>query len=151
MLCCFKKSNMFFPGMAPAFSLASTERKPCRVVNVYDGDTITVVGKLCDNDTFYKYQVRLEGIDTPEIREKQPLAKEARDELVSILTGSRQETPKAYLQDNPCIVWIKCGDFDKYGRLLGTIYVNKEDIMSVQDMLITRGFAVKYNGGTKCV
>ena len=43
------------------FSLKNTECY-ARVVQIYDGDTITAVIPLFDN--FYKFSIRLNGIDT---------------------------------------------------------------------------------------
>ena len=40
----------------------------CKCVSVYDGDSITVVFMPKGLDTYYKYTIRLTGIDTPEIR-----------------------------------------------------------------------------------
>ena len=42
-----------------------------KCVSVYDGDTITVAFKpFCDygNNSIYRYNIRLSGVDTPEIR-----------------------------------------------------------------------------------
>ena len=42
-----------------------------RVIKVYDGDTITIASKLPFNDSpLYRLSVRLNGIDTPEIKGK---------------------------------------------------------------------------------
>ena len=42
-----------------------------RVIKVYDGDTITIASKLpFDNSPLYRLSVRLNGIDTPEIKGK---------------------------------------------------------------------------------
>ena len=38
----------------------------CKVVDVYDGDTITVI--VCLNKSFYKYKVRMSGYDSPEMK-----------------------------------------------------------------------------------
>ena len=36
----------------------------------------------------------------------------------------------------------------KYGRLLGWLYIN-EDLISVNEQMITQGYAWAYDGGTK--
>ena len=43
-----------------------------RVIKVYDGDTITIASKVpgLKNSPIYKFSVRLNGIDTPEIKGK---------------------------------------------------------------------------------
>ena len=105
-----------------------------KVVSVYDGDTITAVFKLFD--LYYKWQCRLDGIDTPEIKSKNPdekkLAVAARDFL------------REKLLDH--VVTLKCDDFDKYGRLLVQVYLKDENLNST---LIDQNFAKKYDGGTK--
>ena len=42
-----------------------------KVVKVYDGDTITIAAKFPNTDgPIYRFSVRLDGIDTPEIKGK---------------------------------------------------------------------------------
>ena len=60
------------------------------VVKVYDGDTITILSKLPYKDSaLYKFSVRLNGIDCPEIKgetAKEKLrAQLARDELSKLI------------------------------------------------------------------
>ena len=47
------------------------------------------------------------------------------------------------------LVYIKCGEFDKYGRLLGTLFINKEDEKSINQLMIDEGYGYEYDGGTK--
>ena len=49
------------------------------------------------------------------------------------------------------LIFIKCKDFDKYGRLLAEIYVNFDDVTSVNDLMIENGHGYSYDGGTKRV
>jgi len=115
------------------FSLKGTQCK-ARVVSIYDGDTITLTFETFG--TYYKWNCRLDGIDTPEMKSKNPEEKAkaviARDFLRSKI--------------NDKIVDIKCGDFDKYGRLL--IKVFYEDVC-MNDIMISEGHAKAYFGGTK--
>ncbi|WP_396189535.1 thermonuclease family protein [Flavobacterium sp.] len=105
-----------------------------KVVSVYDGDTITIVFKLFEN--YYKWSCRLDGIDTPELKTKNIDEKQeairARDYLRSIIMNK--------------IVSITCGDFDKYGRLLVTVFYNNDN---VNNRMIQSGYAKSYHGGTK--
>ena len=48
------------------------------------------------------------------------------------------------------LVYVKCR-FDKYGRLLGELYVNLEDEKSVNQQMIDNGHGYEYHGGTKKV
>ena len=64
-----------------------------RVIKVYDGDTITVASKVpgLKNSPIYKFSVRLNGIDTPEIKGKnedeKEIAQKARDALSGRIMG----------------------------------------------------------------
>ena len=115
----------------------------CKVVNVYDGDTIKVVFPLkvkVKNISFtgkmYKWNCRLIGIDTPELRTRCSVEKEygklVRDKLREKILNK--------------VVTIKCADFDKYGRLL--VDVNIGDL-NIKDWLIKSNYAFAYDGGTK--
>lgn len=111
-----------------------------KVVKVYDGDTITVVSTLdfevYQSPQLYKFSVRLHGIDTPEMKTKneneKKLATIARDELRKQLDGK--------------IVELKNVATEKYGRLLADVYVGD---IHINEWMIAKGYAVKYNGGTK--
>ena len=49
------------------------------------------------------------------------------------------------------LVYLKCGGFDKYGRLLGELFVNQEDEISVNQQMIDNNYGYVYHGGTKKV
>ena len=70
------------------------------------------------------------------------------EDIEPIETKNLEEKEKGYnsknylygiLQDK--IVTFDCKGYDKYGRLLGTIYLNG---MNINDELLDKGFAVKY-------
>ena len=115
------------------FSFENIKTK-AKVVKVYDGDTIWVVFKY--RGKFIRVKIRLDGIDTPELRSSNKKEKqkgiEARDFLKQII-------------DNR-IITLHCGKFDKYGRLLGTIYHNN---VNINNKMITAKHAVAYDGGSK--
>lgn len=110
------------------------QEKLGKVVSVYDGDTIKIVFPL--HDKLYKWNCRLGRVDTPELRTKNELEKkfgyEVRDKLREKILNK--------------LVNVKCGDFDKYGRLLTEIYIEDE---SVNQWLIDNEYAFEYDGGTK--
>jgi len=108
-----------------------------KVVKVYDGDTFTLASKLPNTDgPVYRFTVRLNGIDTPEIKGKtateKELAKRARDALSSLIMNK--------------IVILKNVDTEKYGRLLAEVYV---DDIHINNYMVVNKYAVKYDGGTK--
>ena len=104
------------------------------IVKVYDGDTVHAVFEF--KDTLYKWTCRIDGIDTPEIKSKNPKEKE-----VAIIV--RDFLKEKILKK---IVNLKCKSFDKYGRLLVDIYYNGEFI---NELLVDKKYAKKYDGGTK--
>lgn len=111
------------------------EIKEAKVVSVYDGDTIKVVFPLADK--LYKWNCRLEHVDTPELRTKNENEKKygyiVRDKLREKILNK--------------VVNIKCNDFDKYGRLL--VEILQDDDITVNQWLIDNNYAFKYDGGTK--
>ena len=64
-------------------------------------------------------------------------AKAARDYLKSLIMNEDQ------------LVYVKCQEFDKYGRLLAKIYINQDDTVSVNKMMIENGHGYPYHGGNK--
>lgn len=107
-----------------------------RVIKVYDGDSITVACKLNALSKIYKFSIRLNGIDTPEIRTSNEIEKEYALKIRDIL--------KEKIYDK--IVKIKVKGKDKYGRYLCDVIYNAENI---NVWLLDKKYAVKYNGGKK--
>lgn len=111
------------------------EKKFAKVVSVYDGDTIKVVfavlGKL------YKFNCRIQHVDTPEIRTRN---KKEKDYGLKV----RDELRKKIMNK---VVTIVCDDFDKYGRLLIDIKIEEEQLLS--EWLIKNNYAFRYDGKTK--
>ena len=109
-----------------------------RVIKVYDGDTITIASKLpgLKNSPIYKFSVRLNGIDSPEIRGKnedeKEMAHKARDALSERIFGKD--------------VFLKNVQTEKYGRLLCDVYLETENL---NQWMIEERYAVAYDGGTK--
>ena len=108
-----------------------------RVIKVYDGDTITIASKLPFNESpLYRLSVRLNGIDTPEIKGKTEdeklAAKHARDALSGLILNK--------------VVILKNIQTEKYGRILADVYLGD---LYLNEWLIKEKYAVKYDGGTK--
>jgi micrococcal nuclease len=112
-----------------------------KVDNVVDGDTIDVLIDL-GFDILFASRVRLAGIDTPESRTK--------DLKEKALGLESKEYLKKHLKDAKSVV-IKTEKMDsseKYGRILGWVYVNG-DTESINDKMINDGYAWGYMGDTK--
>ena len=126
-------------------------RKSCynfRVVSidrVVDGDTIDVTIDL-GFDLYKSERVRVAGIDTPEKRtrdlEEKALGIDAtnylKKKLEDTIAGDEELTIRTELK----------GGMGKYGRLLGWLYIG-EDTVSLNEQMITEGYAWEYDGGTK--
>jgi micrococcal nuclease len=112
-----------------------------KVENVVDGDTIDVLIDL-GFDILFQSRVRLAGIDTPESR-----TKDLKEKALGI---ESKEYLKKALKDAKSVV-IKTEKMDsseKYGRILGWVYING-DTVSLNDMMINDGYAWGYMGDTK--
>lgn len=134
-----------------------------RLVDIIDGDSLSIViplktlsldGKL----NFYKYNVRLSGIDTCEIHSKNEKCKNlaimARDTLLNFVTcsdfknSSRSDIHKI-LEEQVIVVFVECLEFDKYGRLLANVFYKDADGVNLSEYLLKCNLAYKYKGLTK--
>ena len=111
------------------------------VKSVVDGDTIDVVIDLGFN-VLFEQRVRLAGIDTPESRTS--------DKVEKALGLEAKEYLKKQLKDAKSIVirTEKMDSSEKYGRILGWLYVNG-DSESINNKMIVDGYAWGYLGETK--
>jgi endonuclease YncB( thermonuclease family) len=128
----------------------------CRVIDITDGDTIKVIINF-KND-YYKLIVRLNNIDTCETKSKCEENKQkgldAKKRIFNLITGKiidvvDKKYIKNELNDNCYICYIKCYDFDKYGRVLADIYSNEKSNDSFSSILINEKLAYIYGGKTK--
>jgi len=116
-----------------------------KIDKVLDGDTIDVTIDL-GFDLYKKERVRVAGVDTPEKRtrnlEEKALGIDAtnwlKKELEDVLAGDDELIVRTELH----------GGVGKYGRLLGWLYVGDEEL-SLNEQMITQGYAHAYDGGTK--
>lgn len=146
------------PHDVPVYNL-SGQHLWCRLLEMHDSDSLKVVIEI--NNKLYKVMTRLVGIDTPEIRTKdereKTLAIASRDRTAAwalpdhFHVGGKysEKRLKEVFWQTPVILFIKCHESDKYGRLLATVYKSAEDTESLNDVLIREGYADVYMGGTK--
>jgi len=131
----------------PTWSLNNTFTQ-VKVIKVYDGDTIWIAMYM--KGKIYKLKVRLTEIDTPEM--KPPKSQKNRDK--EILAAKESKKFLADLVDQK-VIWMKCGEWDKYGRLLGTIFIIERKCLicknkiNVNQLMIKNGYAKAYDGGKK--
>ena len=132
-------------------AMTPPSRKSCynfRVVKidrVVDGDTIDVTIDL-GFDLYKKERVRVAGVDTPEKRTRNLEEKELGIDATNWL---KKELEDVLAGDDELIVRTELhGGVGKYGRLLGWLYVGDEQV-SLNEQMITQGYAHAYDGGTK--
>ena len=118
-----------------------------KVVKVYDGDTIWIALPL--NGRICRMKVRLMGVDTPEL--KPPKSKKNREKEIKKAKAARDFLSEMIMDK---IITIECGGWDKYGRLLGTLFIKKRKYctnykININQLLIDKKHGVPYFGGTK--
>jgi micrococcal nuclease len=111
------------------------------VLKVVDGDTIDASIDLGFDISLSK-RIRLAGIDTPESRtrnlEEKALGLESKEWLKKALEGAKDILIKTELP----------GSTEKYGRIIGHLFINGQET-SLNNQMITSGYALAYDGGTK--
>ena len=112
-----------------------------KVEKVVDGDTIDVLIDL-GFDILFQSRVRLAGIDTPESRTKDLKEKALGIESKEYLSKHLKNAKSVVIKTE------KMNSSEKYGRILGWVYING-DTVSLNDMMINDGYAWGYMGDTK--
>lgn len=109
-----------------------------KVIKVYDGDTITIATPLFNGDISpyiqtYRFNLRLRGINTPEIKtsdkNEKEMAIEARN-FLSLLVMDK-------------IVRLENINIEKYGRILCDIYIEDTNL-HINSTMIEFGFAIPF-------
>ena len=164
-----QNTEMIYLAFAPAAPNASGGAaigEIASIDNVYDGDTIKDVKFLVcnpcelrnpilpinqeENKIYFVSDIRIKGIDTPELRpskaertevslnREKALATQARDYLRHLLANADSIT-------------IENQEEDKYyGRIVADVIVRKDgQTTNIGDKMIECGYAVAYDGGTK--
>ena len=126
----------------PLYELKGNFR--CKVVDVYDGDTVTII--LFNKLGYEKHKLRMYGYDSPEMKPRLDFPNREEEKQKAILA-------KNYLSElilNKIVEFESMG-YDKYGRLLGKLYklntfTNK---IELNQLMINQGHGYPYFGGTK--
>ena len=142
-----------FGGSTPELSINGLKTYG-RLIDVYDGDTVKVI--LPTFGSYYKFTIRLNDIDTCEIRSKDKILQnngiKARDRLFELVTNIKVITKndiKKTLESDVYLVWVDCCNKDKYGRVLANIYKDNDTTKSFSEILLEEKLAYKYEGKTK--
>ena len=137
--CCIRTQLMCI-NTAPNTSLVG-KKIYCKVIDVYDGDTITVITKTGVSSKAHSYKVRLYGIDTPELHPKKTIHNRKKHmEAAQIV---KQKLSRAILNK---VLLIEFKTVGKFGREVGTIWKNG---VNINEKLIKEGCACAYLGGKK--
>ena len=119
LICCYREKipDNLNPKDLPLFI---PPLKGGKVIKVYDGDTITIASRVPGfyHSPIYKFSVRLNGIDTPEMKgeneEEKEIAVKARDALSERIMGKE--------------IRLENVQTEKYGRLLCEVYLGNEHL-----------------------
>jgi len=131
--------------MTPPSRKSSYNFRVVKIDKVVDGDTIDVTIDL-GFDLYKKERVRIAGVDTPEKRTRDLEEKALGIDATNWMKEKLTETIKG---DEELLIRTELkGGVGKYGRLLGWLYIGDADI-SLNEQMITEGYAWAYDGGTK--
>lgn len=149
------------PADVPVFNFAK-QSFWVRLFEIHDADSPKVIMEI--NGKLFKSMTRLIGIDTPEIRSKnadeKKLAVRARNRVAQwalpnyfTIDGEYSEKQiKEILWKYPVVMLMFCEEQDKFGRVLARLYRTNDgaiDDMAINDVLVSEGYADRYDGGTK--
>jgi endonuclease YncB( thermonuclease family) len=109
--------------------------------NIYDGDTFSICWIWKDEPI--KYRCRCLGYDSPEMR---PLKSNPNRENEKELALAAKTRLTELLNANPNgLIKVECGDFDKYGRILVTVW-NEVDTKSINQIMLDESHGKEYAG-----
>lgn len=114
----------------------------CKVVRVYDGDTLHVGFRI--NGSLYRIKCRLQGIDTAELK--------SYDDLEIRVARLTKRYVESITTDK--LMWLVIHENDKYGgRYVASIYSDQTENpnTSISNLLLKAGLAYRYDGKTKKV
>jgi len=126
-------------------SFFSFDKHKCyaKVVDVYDGDTCTLLFLWKNNPI--KIRCRMKGYDSPEMK---PLLSVPNREIVKEKAHAAKDALMKYIDyDNDSIVFAEFEKFDKYGRPLVTLF--NSNSVNVNEIMVMNNHGYKYDGGTK--
>lgn len=131
---------------------------PCRVIDIYDGDTCNVGIKW--DDKYIQLRLRLKGINTAEIKPKKNIENRdrviedayfAKKKLIEFCTDicpkdckSKKECVEI-MEKNKKILYVKMYHFDVFGRVVSELYLDSEYKQCVNTKMVDEGYAIKFD------
>jgi endonuclease YncB( thermonuclease family) len=124
-----------------------------KAVDFYDGDTFNII--ISYYDLLYHFKARMFGYDSPEM--KPSLSLENREEVKKNALVAKNRLME--LLGSKEYFKAHCHEFDKYGRLLVSVFIKDRDDgeddcvcdfnKSVNGQMVREGHGYSYYGGTK--
>ena len=126
-----------------------------KAVDFYDGDTFNII--ISYYDLLYHFKARMFGYDSPEM--KPSLTLENREEVKKNALVAKNRLME--LLGSKEYFKVHCHEFDKYGRLLVSVFIKDHDDgenddngvydfnKSVNGQMVREGHGYSYYGGTK--
>ncbi len=107
------------------------------IIRVIDGDTIVGNINLGFDIQFFNQHIRLYGINTPELKSKDPIIKQRALECKYFL--------QSILIKEDCVlpISILSKGKDPFGRILGIVYYGY-DCINLNNLLVDCGFAIPF-------
>ncbi len=122
----------------------SNETHKIKVTKCYDGDTLYCIFK--HDGRYQQFKIRMYGYNSAEMRQSTKLSDEEREANKARAIAAKERLESLVMDK---YVYLRCDEMDKYGRILGTVYVELDDDKSVNDMMVEEGYGEPYFGGTK--
>lgn len=147
-----------YGGTTPPFTLNNVKTY-ARIVSIYDGDTMHAIIPVLGS--YFKFSIRMYGIDTCEMKSKNAANKDtavrARNRVIELVTKKpfdegilkTKKQVEAALEKDVYLVWLHCLEMDKYGRVLAKVYASDKEEKTFSDILIDEKLGYAYFGETK--
>jgi micrococcal nuclease len=119
-------------------------KKLVKVLKVMDGDTIDIALHYEDTGKIFKHRVRLYGIDTPEMHPS--LSNPDRAKEIEASKQAKAALTNRLLENDNLVIAL-FHTFDKYGRLMASLYDKQGE--DINKWMIKSGYAEEYFGKTK--
>lgn len=131
---------------------------PCRIINIYDGDTCTAGIKW--NNRYIRLKLRLKGINSPEIKPSKKLKN--RDEIIKNAYLAKHKMIEyctdisptncqcktecdEIMKKNKKILYVKMYNFDAFNRVVSELYLDQDFKNSVNKLMIEGGYAAQFD------
>ena len=112
-----------------------------KVVDVYDGDTITIVFRY--RGELQQHNCRMIGYNSPELRPSRKMVNREREIEAAKKARAKLKELVGFKEGSKKLVDVCLNKFDSFGRILVDVYVNESYI---NELMIVHGYGVPYNG-----